>query len=55
MVNGVVFTTLHFLVTYKWTLKARVLGHTRLERIAKGKHSSLLGILIIHYKENLVL
>ncbi len=34
------FITLHFLHTYKWVQKARVL-HYRLKRLANDKHSRL--------------
>jgi hypothetical protein len=35
-----------FFVTYQWAQEARVLQYTRLERQAKGKHSSLLGPIV---------
>jgi hypothetical protein len=40
----------HFIlfVTYEWTQLARVLHYTRLERLARGKHFSLLGLLVIY-------
>jgi hypothetical protein len=37
-----VFTKLFFFVTYKW---AGVLHNNRLERLARNKHSSLLGLI----------
>jgi hypothetical protein len=51
---GIVFTTLIFFVTYHWTQQARVLHYTRLERLARDKHSSLLGPFV-SYEENEVL
>jgi hypothetical protein len=41
-------------VTYEWAQKARVLQYTRLERLARDKHSILLGPFI-GYIENVVL
>ncbi len=43
-----------FFVTYHWAQKARVLHYTRLERLARGKHSSLLDPFV-SYEENEVL
>jgi hypothetical protein len=40
---GAVFTTLRFLRTYEWP---QVLHHTRLERVARDKDTSLLDLLI---------
>jgi hypothetical protein len=42
-----------FLVTFEWAQEARMLQYTRLERRAKGKHSSLSGP-IINYEEDKV-
>jgi hypothetical protein len=36
--------TLFFSATFKWAPKARALHYTALERIARDKHSSLLGL-----------
>ncbi len=47
-----IFTTLHFL--FNWVLQTRVLHNTRLERLAKHKHSSFLGPFV-SYEENEVL
>jgi hypothetical protein len=43
-----------FSVTYEWVQGARVLHYTRLERLARDKHSDLLGTFI-SYEENEVL
>jgi hypothetical protein len=43
-----------FFVAYEWAQQARVLVHTRLERLACDKNSSLLG-KFMSYKENEVL
>jgi hypothetical protein len=51
---GTIFTTLHFLPTYYWTPKNRMLYYTKLERLARENHSYLLGPFVI-YKENEVL
>jgi len=40
-----------FFVTYKWVQKAKVLYYTWLERLARDKHCSLLGLLV-NYEEN---
>jgi hypothetical protein len=44
----------NFFITNEWTKLDRVLYYTRIERVGKGKHSSLLD-LFISYKENEVL
>ncbi len=51
---GTIFTTLHFLVTYKEAQKALVLHYTMVERLARDKHSFSLGSFVI-YEENKVL
>ncbi len=43
-----------FFVTCEWVQQARVLQYTRLERLARDKHSSLLGPFV-SYEENGVL
>ncbi len=43
MTIGTVFTTLYFLCNLQMGPKAQVLYYIRLERIARKKHSSLLG------------
>jgi hypothetical protein len=49
-----VFTTLHFLRNMRMAQAARVFDHSRQERLARDKRSSLLGSFI-SYKENKVL
>jgi hypothetical protein len=44
-ISGTVFTTLCFFVTYEWTLEARVLQNTTLERLAREKHSRFIGAI----------
>ncbi len=34
--------------TYEWATQARALHYTRLERLARDKHSSLLGLFLIN-------
>jgi hypothetical protein len=41
-------------VIYDWAQQARVLNYTRLERLARDKHSSLL-TLRVNCKENIML
>jgi len=43
-----------FFVTFYWAQKARVVYYTRLERLVRDKHSSLVGPLI-SFKRNEVL
>jgi hypothetical protein len=43
-----------FFVTYKWTLQAKSLHFSRLDRLAMDKRSGLLGPFV-HYEENKVL
>ncbi len=35
-----------FFLTYKWAQNATVLHYTRLKRLARGKHSSLLNLFV---------
>ncbi len=37
-----VFTTLNFFVTYEWVQLARAFLYTRLKRLCRDKHSSLV-------------
>ncbi len=43
-----------FFETYEWAQLSSVLHYTRLEKLARNKHSSLLGSFI-NYEENEVL
>jgi hypothetical protein len=52
--SGAVFTTVHFLCYYKWAQYARVLDYTRLEKLAREKHSRLSDPFI-NDEENAVL
>ncbi len=36
-------------LTYEWAQKARMFHYIRLERLGRGKHSSLLGPFISYY------
>ncbi len=45
---------INFFTTYEWAQKARVQHYSRLERLARHIHSSLLGPFV-HYKGNEVL
>jgi hypothetical protein len=47
---GPYFTTHQFLCTYEWTLQARVLHYTRLEKLLKNKHYNLLGLILLRRK-----
>ncbi len=44
-----------FFVTYEWAQHAKVLHCTRLERLANGKHSRLLGPLLSYGEEEVLL
>jgi hypothetical protein len=44
--SGTGFTTIYFIVTYEWAHRVRVLHYTRLERLARDKHSSYLGLFV---------
>ncbi len=43
---GNVFATLNVFITYEWAQQAGVLHYTRLEMLARDKHSSLFGPFI---------
>jgi hypothetical protein len=51
---GAVFTRPHFFFTYEWSQRAGVLHYTVLNRLSRGKHSSLFGEFD-SYAENEVL
>jgi hypothetical protein len=46
MPSGIVFTTLSFLRNSQMGPKARALDYTKLDRLARSKHSNLLGPFI---------
>jgi hypothetical protein len=54
MVQGVMFTTFIFFVTYEWAECATPLEYMKPERLARYKYSSLLG-QFESYDENKVL
>ncbi len=49
--SGALFTTLFFHQNLRMVTKTKVLRYTRLERLAKDKHSSLL-VSFVSFEEN---
>jgi hypothetical protein len=49
-----VFTTLYFLCTYKLDQETKLLHYSRLEMLARDKHSSLLDLFISSAKNDML-
>ncbi len=55
MASGAIFTALHFLRNLRMGQQARVLHYTKLLRLARDKHSSLLSPLLSYKNEVLLI